>query len=204
MLHNFTLCLAFILSLMIHLIMLTLFYISPSVDVFTVPKMTRVSFLPIDMNQLLEYAQENLLEVGSDDRNVLGIFEGVLLGDHETRYLQHFADRNDLELLQDSVQMIEASGQMSVELSTQRKVVRLYYPRYPRWAKRAGLQSDVLVRFQILKNGAVGQLLFEKMSGNPKLDALGLRAVRRWRFESLPDETDASQWGTVKLKFRLT
>lgn len=190
---------------MIHAIMLTMFYVSNPVDYFYIPKMTRVSFLPLDISQLTQYSEAEAIEAGKDYRDTPGVLTPEQEGQNATRYWQNLEnnDANELELPEAQKKLESKDTQVGMELNTQRKVVRLYYPKYPMWAKRAGLQSDVSLKFEILRNGQVGQLLFEEFSGHPELDALGLRAVRRWKFEALPDGVDGAQWGSVKLKFRL-
>ncbi len=203
---NLTFYMSFAVATVIHALMLTLFYLSTPVDYFYIPKMTRVSFLPLDINQLTQYSEIDVLETGQEQRQNPGVMEPEEGLSNATKYWQKLETSDDktLELPEAQEKLEHKQEDVSMELNTQRKVVRLYYPKYPLWAKKAGLQSDVSLRFQILENGQVGQLLFDHFSGHPELDALGLRAVRRWRFEALPDGVDGgAQWGTVKLKFRL-
>ena len=90
------------------------------------------------------------------------------------------------------------------QLQTQRQLIRMHYPQYPLWAQKAGIQVDVVVKFQILKTGRIGTLFIEKFSGRPEMDVLVLRAVRLWKFEALPkDNGESFQWGSATLKFRL-
>ncbi|OED38077.1 hypothetical protein AB834_01120 [PVC group bacterium (ex Bugula neritina AB1)] len=196
-----------LISLMTHALMLSLFYVSVPPRNFYLPKMTRVSFLPLEVHQLKKnFSSEGSVDSGNDRRDIFGSEKKTLDPFQVTTYPEkkQYVPNDFVELPDSHKNLKRKKNDVIVELNTQRKVVRIYYPKYPLWAKKAGLQPDVFLKFQILNNGKVGTILLQKFSGHPELDALGLRAVRRWRFEPLPEGVDVDdQWGSVTLKFRL-
>jgi protein TonB len=55
-------------------------------------------------------------------------------------------------------------------------------PVYPEGARSAGLEGTVLVKIQILANGAPGDITVNRSSGHDSLDEAAIAAVRQWRF----------------------
>ncbi|NKN31663.1 energy transducer TonB [Marichromatium bheemlicum] len=55
-------------------------------------------------------------------------------------------------------------------------------PRYPRLARRRGLEGQVLIRVAVGADGRVGATTVIESSGHRLLDDAALRAVARWRF----------------------
>jgi protein TonB len=55
-------------------------------------------------------------------------------------------------------------------------------PVYPEGARSAGLEGTVLVKMQILANGAPGEITVNRSSGHDSLDEAAIAAVRQWRF----------------------
>lgn len=93
---------------------------------------------------------------------------------------------------------VEITGPIS-----QRKIVQAPLPRYPEWARRKGVEADVMIRFYVSPDGAVSQKLYlEKTSGYRELDALCEEALRKWVFEAVAASL-GSQWGIVTFRFRL-
>jgi TonB family protein len=63
-------------------------------------------------------------------------------------------------------------------------------------------ESEIELRFWILPNGAVGRVVPVRKS-DPRLEALVISYLRRWRFTPLPPDTPQDeQWGTIPFKFR--
>jgi TonB family protein len=64
-------------------------------------------------------------------------------------------------------------------------------------------ESEIELRFWILPNGAVGRVVPVKKS-DPRLEALVISYLRRWRFTPLPPDTPQDeQWGVIPFKFRI-
>ncbi|AHF04446.1 energry transducer TonB [Marichromatium purpuratum 984] len=55
-------------------------------------------------------------------------------------------------------------------------------PRYPRRARRQGVEGRVLIRVVVGADGRVGATTLIESSGHRLLDDAALRAVARWRF----------------------
>ncbi len=55
-------------------------------------------------------------------------------------------------------------------------------PRYPRVARRRGLQGRLVLRVSIGADGTAGRIEVIESSGHPVLDASALKAVAGWRF----------------------
>lgn len=206
MVRNLTFYFAIVISLMGHAIMLVLFYIEPVDTNVDLPAVTRVSFTSLDWMKLEVDREEGESPVLKDDHSAPGSPEAKIKSKEKTYIwrgsIEHWP-KDPLILPKEDEPAAQEQGQVNVEMNTQRKVVRLYYPPYPLWAKRLGVQSDVSLKFQILRNGQVGRVLLDRLSGYPELDLLAMRAVRRWSFEQLPADVGQDQWGSVTLKFRL-
>ena len=58
------------------------------------------------------------------------------------------------------------------------------------------------MRFRVLPDGTVkpGAVIL-KTSGFPEIDRRGLDALRRWRFEAVPDKGGPEVWGRVTFRF---
>ncbi|MFH1459294.1 MAG: energy transducer TonB [Candidatus Omnitrophota bacterium] len=77
-------------------------------------------------------------------------------------------------------------------------------PEYPDWAKEWGHYFEVELKFLILPDGTVANVEKNTSSGYPELDEIGVRYIRKWKFVPLLiDQTQAEQWGTIKLVFKL-
>ncbi len=85
----------------------------------------------------------------------------------------------------------EIKGEETKGQETNRKVKTKVSPVYPELAKRMNITGVVKVRLTIAANGAV------KDAQHPVLASAVLDAVRKWRFETRPDETAE----TVEFRF---
>ena len=77
-------------------------------------------------------------------------------------------------------------------------------PKYPRMARRRGLEGIVMLKALISISGEVAQLELAKSSGYAILDKAALAAVRNWQFTSgtkngVPHES----WVTLPVRFKL-
>lgn len=77
-------------------------------------------------------------------------------------------------------------------------------PRYPESARRQGIEGIALLRFQVLTNGRVGEVLIERSAGHYDLDLAAVEAIRRWRFEPARRGHQAiAAWAMLPVEFRL-
>jgi TonB family protein len=89
----------------------------------------------------------------------------------------------------------ESKGEETKGQETNRKVKSRVPPVYPELAKRMNITGVVKVRLTIAANGAVKDA--QLVGGHPVLASAALDAVRKWRFETRPDETAE----TVEFRF---
>lgn len=57
--------------------------------------------------------------------------------------------------------------------------------RYPRWARRQGVEGVLVLSLEVLENGGVGRWWIIKSTGNDLLDKNAVEAVRTWKFHPL-------------------
>lgn len=77
-------------------------------------------------------------------------------------------------------------------------------PRYPESARRQGIEGTALLRFQVLSDGRVGEVLVERSAGHPDLDGAAIEAIKRWRFEPAKRNQQAvAAWAVLPVEFRL-
>lgn len=77
-------------------------------------------------------------------------------------------------------------------------------PVYPEGARSAGLEGTVLVKIQILANGAPGDITVNSSSGHDSLDEAAIAAVRQWRFIPAKNQgTSIVCYTTMPVVFRL-
>lgn len=77
-------------------------------------------------------------------------------------------------------------------------------PRYPESARRQGIEGISLLRFQVLMDGRVGEVLIERSAGHPDLDHAAVEAIKRWRFEPARKGYQAvTAWAVLPVEFRL-
>ncbi|EGO61956.1 energy transducer TonB [Acetonema longum] len=66
--------------------------------------------------------------------------------------------------------------------STAPRILAEIKPSYPLEARKAGWEGTVVLRIQIMENGAPGQVTVYRSSGYDLLDEAAISAVRQWRF----------------------
>lgn len=82
-----------------------------------------------------------------------------------------------------------------------RKIKEMYLPRYPRWAEEKGLETDVVLHFEVRPDGLVGKIEPEKQG---ELEELAVKALRAFVFEPLPaDQPQETQKGVIVFYVRL-
>lgn len=72
---------------------------------------------------------------------------------------------------------------------------------YPDWARMAGFEGTVRMRFFVAPDGKVVRTEMLTSSGAPELDTYVEDGFRRWVFE--PAVTDKDVWGIITFRFRL-
>jgi TonB family protein len=87
-----------------------------------------------------------------------------------------------------------------------RKRLKMFMPRYPRWAEEQGIECTVSVHLFVLPNGNVKNNLYvEQGSGYGEIDNLAMEALKRFKFAPLmPSERQVEQEGTIVFYFRLS
>jgi TonB family protein len=88
-----------------------------------------------------------------------------------------------------------AWGQEIKGQETNRKVKSKVSPVYPELARKMNISGVVKVRVTIAANGSVKDA--QLVGGHPLLANAAMDAVKRWRFETRPDETAE----TVEFRF---
>lgn len=77
-------------------------------------------------------------------------------------------------------------------------------PKYPRMARRRGLQGVVTIEAKVNNRGTVDELRLFSSSGHRVLDKAALRAVRAWRFSpGTVGGRAQSMWVKVPVRFTL-
>jgi hypothetical protein len=83
-----------------------------------------------------------------------------------------------------------------------RKIIKKYLPRYPRWAEEAGVEADVALPFEVLPDGRVSKV--ETTGKQGEMEPLAAKALWAYVFEPLPaDAPQETQKGVMIIKFRL-
>lgn len=76
-------------------------------------------------------------------------------------------------------------------------------PALPGWAETNGIEPELKLRFWVSPEGVVREVEPEILSGYPEIDLLGIRYIRKWRFQSLRANCDqVSQWGVISIKIK--
>jgi TonB family protein len=88
-----------------------------------------------------------------------------------------------------------ALGQEIKGQETNRKVKSKVSPVYPELARRMNITGVVKVRVTIAANGSVKDA--QLVGGHPVLASAAMEAVKKWRFETRPEETAE----TVEFRF---
>ena len=81
--------------------------------------------------------------------------------------------------------------------------VKQVAPRYPRFIKKQGIEGQVWLNVEVLKNGSVGRIEVLKSlnAGKNGLDQAAMKAVKKWKFEPAKN---GGKPITVWVKFPLT
>jgi protein TonB len=77
---------------------------------------------------------------------------------------------------------VAGSGEASTAMSSAPRIASQPPPRYPEAARRAGAQGTTMLKVRVSADGTVGEIVIERSSGHPELDAAAAEAVGRWRF----------------------
>lgn len=87
-----------------------------------------------------------------------------------------------------------------------RKRVKMFMPRYPRWAEEQGIECTVSIHLFVLPDGSVKNNLYvEQGSGYTEIDQLAMSALKQFKFAPLlPSERQVEQEGTIAFYFRLS
>lgn len=90
------------------------------------------------------------------------------------------------------------SGFSPAEISSQREIIfQPPYPQYPEWSQQEFRDSSVVFKVYISADGLVEQLINVQGSGNPEIDVVLARYIRKWRFA--PSCEQQGQWQIVKI-----
>jgi protein TonB len=88
-----------------------------------------------------------------------------------------------------------------------RKILNQVLPPYPEWAREQGLIATVSLAFFVRHTGEVNEsnITVKRTSGQVRLDNAAAAALKKWRFEPLPEsQYGREQWGIITFKFRAT
>jgi len=86
-----------------------------------------------------------------------------------------------------------------------RIVKKKFFPQYPDWAKKQGVEGTVKFNLTVLPNGLLkDDLQLEQTSGYSELDRVVYEALIQWEFEPLPPELpQTDQSGIITFSFNL-
>ena len=76
-----------------------------------------------------------------------------------------------------------------------------YFPPYPQWAKKEGIESEVSLKFWVSPSGRVKKVEVEKSSGYIKLNILAMDYIRKWEFNP-SEERETWQVGIITFSFQ--
>lgn len=77
-------------------------------------------------------------------------------------------------------------------------------PRYPGWARRAGLEATVTLRFVVTAEGVVEDINIHDLEGDERFGNEAVKAVAAWRFEpALKAGKRVACWCFQKVSFKL-
>jgi len=95
---------------------------------------------------------------------------------------------------------LEISGPLK-----QRKIISSSAPAYPEWAKRKGVEADLVLKFYVNPQGRVlPDISVVRTSGYRELDVLAMEALKKWMFAPLANnEPQQDQWGAVTIRYIL-
>lgn len=77
-------------------------------------------------------------------------------------------------------------------------------PSYPRWARRAGLEGTVTLRFVVTAQGTVTDVTIRRIEGDERFGPEAIRPTASWRFEpAVKDGKPVSYWYFQSFRFEL-
>ncbi|MBL7152748.1 MAG: energy transducer TonB [Phycisphaerae bacterium] len=77
-------------------------------------------------------------------------------------------------------------------------------PRYPQWARRAGLDAVVTLRFVVTARGAVENVKIHSIEGDERFGDEAVRAIAAWRFSpAVKGGKPVACWCFQKVSFKL-
>lgn len=78
-------------------------------------------------------------------------------------------------------------------------------PRYPRWARRAGLEGAVTLRFVVTADGTVRNIRIHHIEGDERFGYDAASAIAKWRFNpAIKAGKPVACWCFQKVSFRLS
>lgn len=88
---------------------------------------------------------------------------------------------------------------------SKRPKIRAPRPKYPVWAEKKGIESQVVIYFTVTPDGMVNPDAYVDLtSGYTQMDQLALQTLKGWRFAPLSmDAEQKDQWGKVTFRFVL-
>jgi len=86
--------------------------------------------------------------------------------------------------------------------NTNREILfRPSFPQYPEWTQQQIKGDDAIFNIYISGQGLVQQVINVHTCGNPEIDVVLARYLRKWRFA--PDTNSKPQWQKIKLTLEL-
>lgn len=85
-------------------------------------------------------------------------------------------------------------------------VIKKIAPEYPEFARKHGVQGEVLLQVEILADGSVGVIQIKKslLAGPGGLDEAAINAVKQWIFNpAKSDGKPVNSWATFPIRFNL-
>jgi len=111
---------------------------------------------------------------------------------------------SDIKIAKKEAPKDDPQDRAQAHIKSMRKILSVYYPVYPAWAKNLGLESEVTVKFSVDSKGNIKEVLFKTMSGYPELDVLALAAVRKWKFHPVTGPMrHGEEWAEAVFRFHL-
>ena len=84
--------------------------------------------------------------------------------------------------------------------ASKRRIISQVLPQYPEGLQK---EANVKIRFKVLPDGSIGQAI-PVQKGDPTLDEISLRALRKWRFNPLPSSIgQVTVEGIITFHYRL-
>ena len=84
------------------------------------------------------------------------------------------------------------------------EIIKQVAPKYPKAARIAGIEGQVVVKLMVDKTGAVSECQISKTSGHAELDKAALEAVKQYRFKpAMQGDNAVATWVAVPVIFKL-